>query len=51
MSGVLNIGRFAKILISIKEGILKKKSYERRKVDEKNLSQLSYITKKDEKQN
>ena len=38
---VLNIGRFAKILFSIKEGIIKKFSYERRdyeSVDEKSLS-------------
>ena len=38
---VLNIGHLTKILISIQEGILQKKSYERRdyeSVDEKSLS-------------
>ena len=51
MPSVLYIGRLAKILISIKEGIIKKKSYERRdyeSVDEKNLflAMLRETTKK-----
>ena len=57
MHSVHYIGRLTKILILILEGIIKKKkkkkkSYERRdyeSVDEKILSQLSYVTKNNEK--
>ena len=57
MLSVLCIGRWAKILFSIEEGIIKNISYERRdyeSVEEKSLSAMSlrafsYVTKDGEK--